>query len=100
MKAAGSGSLNFRKMEELEIGKTYPIHEFSFKNTKFGPSLVGMIKDPDTEVCFNVFFPDRFLKIVKDDASLMELNSQTLSIIYKGRKNDHNNTIVLDIISE
>lgn len=89
----------FRKLNELAIGKHYPVSEFSFMRTKFGVSLVGLVRDPDTNKYFKVFFPERFGKLINDDKKLQELNEQRLKIAYNG-KHAVNNSFLLDIISE
>lgn len=100
IKQIASGSSEFRKMDDLILGKPYPIQEFFMKETKFGMTLTGLTRDPETGTRFNVFFPARFSKVVQSPESLEELNAQPLSIIYHGRNTENSNSIILDIISE
>ncbi|KAL5283668.1 hypothetical protein ACFFRR_006125 [Megaselia abdita] len=100
MKSAADEVREYRKMDDLIIDVVYPVEEFFLKETKYGPCLTGLVKDPESERRFNVFFPSRFTKVINNENKLEELNAAKLGISYKGRNISNSNSIILDIVSE
>lgn len=98
MKEAASESVEYKKMSELVNERVYPVLEFSLKKTKYGPALSGLIRDPEDGKRYNVFFPQRFSRVVKDQEELERLNAESLSIKFKGCNN--HKSIMLEILSE
>ena len=81
----------FLKLDDLEIGKRYPIDRFELlPETKYGATIVVYIDDE------LVYLPKRFTKIFKTEADIEELNRQKYVLIYSGRDVKQHNKILVD----
>lgn len=75
----GGGSKTTLRLSSLEQGEKYPILSARRTTTKFGAAVVAYLKES------KIFLPARFSAL--SDEELEFLNSGTVALIYRGRKN-------------
>ena len=68
-----------KKLNELQINKTYPITAMSTFTTKYGPAVLCDLQDG--EDTFSVFLPKRYVEAYKDmDATIASLKPCVLGL--------------------
>ncbi len=91
-------SLETKKLKDLPVGSQYIIVDMKAVDTKYGRSIIAILKSEVTGEEFKVFLPKRYADILSNDEIIDDFLAEAKYLIYMGL--DADNNILLDFRKE